>query len=181
MLESHFCAQSRPNSCVAACCAMLAHRRGGLGVEPAAREAELLEVMAGWPIPPHWPSLQEVAPCVSARYASWDPDEDVAFEVLEATVALAWTAVEVMGGPWTVQLAPRLAGATPRFGPLVQPRYRGEKLEARAWPRHAVVLIEWGANYVAALDPWFGAESQPLQISAEGLRRAWVGSAAWIE
>lgn len=103
---------------------------------------------------------------IGAYSSCLDIDEDLSFEALEAVVRATWTAVLVMGGPWTEELLRHRKN-------LKQPHGR---LGRRT--RHAVVLRDWESNRILAHDPWFDALDQPIVIDPAWLRHAWTGDYA---
>lgn len=135
-----FCPQSRSNSCVAACCSMLLHRRGAPPGESLARTEERIHAAFS---EYHPPTLMDAAGLIGATCAH-APDLDASFELLEAMVGQTWCAVVVMGGPWTAALR-RYRRLREPFGIL------GADPEA-AYPHHAVVLTEWEPSRISVYD-----------------------------
>src|SRR6187549_1373 len=95
---SRFCPQTRPDSCVAACSAMLLHHHAACpGQDILGTHDRLHREFA----PPPLPTLEDAARSIGARFEGLDPDDDPSFAMLEAVVASTWCAVVVMGGVWT--------------------------------------------------------------------------------
>lgn len=161
--------QTRPDSCVAACCAMLLHRhtRGGTGGIADIHDRVHREFQ--WP---HPPTLRDGARIVAATFASMDSTEDVNFAVLEGFVGLTWCAVGVMCGPWAHDLYRNRTKLKSGHGRL--------STDPNSPSRHVVVVNRWEPGRVFVFDPWFDMLDQPIVVNAAWLRRAWTGELAYF-
>lgn len=161
-----FCPQYRPDSCVAACCAMLLRRHS-----PQAEPLEATHDGLYAKFPPPLVGLRDAPLLIGAIHEHHDASDDINFAILETYVTTTWCAVEVHGGPWSHDL---------RFRKLTSPYGRLSNDPNSALPHHAVVLTTWGPTSIAVFDPWFDMLSQPVRVDAAWLRRAWTGELAYL-
>jgi hypothetical protein len=167
-----FLTQLRSDSCVAACCAMLVHRREPPAGEDLAATHERLDRTCRHAGITLLPALEDAARSVGAEFCAWEPD-DAGFAALEGLVGLTWCAVLVYGGPWTHSLRQHRKLGSPPHGIL-------SATPTSSTPRHAVVLTEWGPTRLAVHDPWYDWLDQPIWIEPAWLRRAWTGELAYF-
>ncbi len=166
-MSAGFCPQSRPDSCVAACCAMLLHHHRAQAETIEATHDRLHACFS----PPVRPGLDAAPALVGATFESYDASDDHSFALLEALVACTWCAVVVQGGPWTHSL---------RYRKLNRPHGPLSTDPTRALPHHAVILTSWTPTSLFVHDPWFHMLDQPVRVEPAWLRRAWTGQVAYI-
>lgn len=157
-----FCPQARPDSCVAACCAMLLHHHEAPTDANITSTHDRLTAIF---------TLRAGVTHIGAEFDCWDASRDESFELLEAIVGVTWCAVVVMGGPWTHQLRVHRKLHSPH-GILCDDR-------EHALPHHAVVVTAWDPTGLSIFDPWFTGLDQPVRVRAPWLRQAWTGEVAY--
>lgn len=152
------CAQSRSDSCVAACTTMALARLGLLAVaDIPARERQLADKL--------FPSFGAAALELRRPIQDLDPSERHVLSQLQVSLAAdTWWIIEAHAA----RLHHVQQHQTPR------PRSEHGFLGSSSL-HHVIILIERDSNAFRYLDPFFPTCHQPLRITSEELVQVWTG------
>ena len=160
-MNSSLIVQGQPNTCLAACVAMLRVHAGDLCTEH--------DVIRQWGRPDDRGYRLSQLDRDPRLMAIIGPLTDESISSLQAAAAAQPIIAVVWGGPWTVftrEYSPMIDAAFP--SPIATLSDNRADLLRMATPHHAIVLRYTDAGFVA-FDPYHLPRNQPLNLSPEWL------------